>query len=608
MLGLGLRHCGLQVLERGLARLRPQLHAHGVAFAGSTEVGSRPLASRLEGLVTLVAEERARAANRTGGCAVVVGEDLLGQALGAGDCAAFRPDAETAVGELIAALDAQRARVVLYVRRQDRLQELSYLDAVAGGATATFDQQFPCAHEAAFDYAALAERLAGVAGVADVRVRPVELLGAGAGGFLHDFVSALQINATLDLTGAGDDRSGFRVLSTRGRDVALAMYPEVDTDDERALVRGFLLEHLATDDDQATRVLSDDERRRILDAYSAVNRKLFAAWMPDLGEDAYDSDAATARLAGVLKPPPARPQPAKPDLRSRVANVVPDAAKEAFTELSKRNRFVYIARTRYLASKSDSFMVSFPKCGRTWLRVMIAYACAEHAGVPVRNPMRFTTAQQVAPGLPRILATHDDSPHNKPAAAVMVDKRAYRGTDVILVVRDPRDVIVSLYFHVTRRKGTPYDGSLADFVRDRVGSLASLLVFYDAWLAQQETRSLLVVRYEDMRADAGRELRRVLDFVGLNAVSAAAVEHAVDSASFDRLQRAEREGTAGTKSLRTSAADDPESYKVRRGKVGGYVDYLTADDVAFIDEAVAGSPAARQLGYVRPSGAAGDGT
>jgi hypothetical protein len=32
--------------------------------------------------------------------------------------------------------------------------------------------------------------------------------------------------------------------------------------------------------------------------------------------------------------------------------------------------------------------------------------------------------------------------------------------------------------------------------------------------------------------------------------------------------------------------NDPESYKTRRGKVGGYVDYLTAEDIAFIDQTV----------------------
>jgi hypothetical protein len=33
-----------------------------------------------------------------------------------------------------------------------------------------------------------------------------------------------------------------------------------------------------------------------------------------------------------------------------------------------------------------------------------------------------------------------------------------------------------------------------------------------------------------------------------------------------------------------SDSDNPDSYKVRRGKVGGYSDYLSAEDIAYCDE------------------------
>ena len=38
--------------------------------------------------------------------------------------------------------------------------------------------------------------------------------------------------------------------------------------------------------------------------------------------------------------------------------------------------------------------------------------------------------------------------------------------------------------------------------------------------------------------------------------------------------------------LQPCDARDPDSFKVRRGKVGGYVDYLGAADVAFLDREV----------------------
>ena len=40
---------------------------------------------------------------------------------------------------------------------------------------------------------------------------------------------------------------------------------------------------------------------------------------------------------------------------------------------------------------------------------------------------------------------------------------------------------------------------------------------------------------------------------------------------------------------------DPETYKVRRGKIGGYVDYLSPDDVAFCHAML------ERYGYWRPN-------
>jgi hypothetical protein len=49
--------------------------------------------------------------------------------------------------------------------------------------------------------------------------------------------------------------------------------------------------------------------------------------------------------------------------------------------------------------------------------------------------------------------------------------------------------------------------------------------------------------------------------------------------------------------LRTSSAADPESFKVRRGKVGGFRDYLAPDDIAYIDAC----EAARGCEFTRPA-------
>jgi len=95
----------------------------------------------------------------------------------------------------------------------------------------------------------------------------------------------------------------------------------------------------------------------------------------------------------------------------------------------------------------------------------------------------------------------------------------------------------------------------------------------------------LLVRYEDLHADTPGEIRRILAFIGVPHVSDASVTEAIEFASLQNMQKIERTGTYNV--ARPPDAADPNSYKARRGKVGGYVDHLSADDLAFCNALIA---------------------
>jgi len=638
ILHVGMQQSGATMLQRALSRLRPQLRMHGIVLIGHKRISqmehlagwrARPdavpaLAATFEcELADVVMHELKRIAEAGGqasGVVVVASDHLLGAPnLDAADEERFRPLAVDAIAQVIHALGADDARVVLHTHRQDRLMELCYQREIRSGRFHRFDEQFPNYHRPLLDYNGLIARLQAVPQVNEVLVRPFELAGAGPRPFVDDFLSTVGLRGGLDLDPIGDDLAAHHVYSRRGLKIALGMNPHLDTDKDRRLVRTFLLEHFAATDDRQQRFLPKRVRREILAAYTDVNRELFRAHMPELPHDSYDDNAATSRLGVLLddtRPAQDRADAPRhgggsvtatlplllggrrrggPSLRGRR---VPPQVADAVARLADRIPLLYRAKVRLLARRCDVFIVSFPKCGRTWLRMQLGSTLTEHHGLRVRNLRRLTDADVWHPGLPRILATHDDSPQGKRPHRVMRDKRAYDGSRVILLVRDPRDVMVSLYFHVTRRRGVAYAGDVMDFMRERTGGLASLLAFYDAWAPRVAGDDVLLLRYEDMHADPTRELQRVLAFLGMRDVASDVLRRAVQRASFDHLQQLERAGTAGTRALHTASVDDPESYKVRRGKVGGHVDYLEPEDVAAIDRAVARSAGARAMGYV----------
>jgi hypothetical protein len=71
--------------------------------------------------------------------------------------------------------------------------------------------------------------------------------------------------------------------------------------------------------------------------------------------------------------------------------------------------------------------------------------------------------------------------------------------------------------------------------------------------------------------------------------SPAALKLAVEFGSFENMQRLERKGEFAHDNRRLVARDpsDPESFKTRRDEVGGYREYISDYDVAYIEERIA---------------------
>ena len=241
-------------------------------------------------------------------------------------------------------------------------------------------------------------------------------------------------------------------------------------------------------------------------------------------------------------------------------------------------------RRRRRNRAADVFLISYPKCGRTWLRMMLGKAFALHFDLPDANLplMEFHLLHDVCDRIPRLKATHDDNPQFKTPSELYRSKGEYRDARVIFLVRDIRDLVVSVYFQMTRRIGR-YAGDLPAFLRERRGSVDSMIRFYNIWASQRHVPAdFLLVRYEDLHADTAGELRRMLEFMPVADVRDDVITEAVEFARFENMRKLE--SSASINRLRPADKADPESYKTRRGKVGGYVDYLAPEQAAWLTD------------------------
>jgi len=257
--------------------------------------------------------------------------------------------------------------------------------------------------------------------------------------------------------------------------------------------------------------------------------------------------------------------------------------------------------------KADLVFVTCPKSGRTWVRIMLSRLLQQQHGFPETAIVGSSSFHRAHPSLPVMFFTHDTNIGNY--TGHRDSKADYAGKRIVLLVRDPRDIAVSAYFQwkyrMDRQKRALHTPALEgrelsvyEFATHPDGSLQKTINMLNSWdAAMPELGDVLVVRYEELRKDPADWLRQIADFCDLGPTPAGILD-AVAYASLDNMKKMEREAAFGTDSRRFGSGEQEtgNAYKVRRGKVGGFEDYLTRDQAAAIDDLI-NSTLARGYGY-----------
>jgi hypothetical protein len=200
------------------------------------------------------------------------------------------------------------------------------------------------------------------------------------------------------------------------------------------------------------------------------------------------------------------------------------------TDIGGRNFAVY---------PGDTFVVSYPRSGNTWTRFLIGNLVHPDGKVSFSNIEKLIpdTSRQSNKTLkrtprPRLIKTHEYFDHRYPKT--------------IYIVRDPRDVVLSLYNF--QRKYRHYEDSypleryVDDFVSRRLSSeswgtwgenVASW--FYTC----KDKDTFLLLRYEDMVKHTAAELARIAVFLGIDP-EPGRLQNAIERSSRDRMRELEK--------------------------------------------------------------------
>lgn len=237
---------------------------------------------------------------------------------------------------------------------------------------------------------------------------------------------------------------------------------------------------------------------------------------------------------------------------------------------------------------TDVFICTYPKSGTTWLGYLLAQALkpdpAERLDlksfgkyVPDVNLLytrRGSLAEHAALADPRFFLCHATCDPKLP--------------NVVYVLRDPRDVLLS-YWHYQRFLKPGYDRSLAEFLLDEEHWPCDWDQHVGSWLLPPNRHpNLLVLRYEDLHADAAGALRAVLGFAGRSRTESQ-IAAAVEASRFDRMRAAEEQHGVHGK------AGDPRERFVRKGRIGSWQEEMGPAELRIVEDRY--GDVMRKVGY-----------
>lgn len=234
----------------------------------------------------------------------------------------------------------------------------------------------------------------------------------------------------------------------------------------------------------------------------------------------------------------------------------------------------YASGLRRLDPERDRVLAAFPKSGSTWVRFVLCNLVSLRFwnGKPLDFPLLDRTLPELGVStlaeewpwgalLPRVVKTH------QPAWPVL------RTVPALLLVRDPRDVMVSFFHHDAAQGGPRNPGAtLSTFIRARRFGVPGWIRHTRSWRDAGAT----LVRYEELKADPHRAFGRVLSALGAR-VPEALLARALERSTLEATRAAEERG-----GLDPEKGFDDAFRFVRKGAVGEGREVLSDPDRAWI--------------------------
>jgi len=199
-------------------------------------------------------------------------------------------------------------------------------------------------------------------------------------------------------------------------------------------------------------------------------------------------------------------------------------------------------------------IISFPKSGRTWLRVMLDLS-------ELRGKFTYDHGKI------------DD----KGFSFVETKRQKIFNTNMLYLIRCPFDTVVSYYFQKKYREKKAEIKDIDIFALD---NFDKIIQHHLVLLSMRyKFNSSCIIEYEKMKLDGLNEMRKAFNFFKADLTDSQ-IQDIIEECEFEKMKNFHNDRRFQGKNYRlNSKNNDENSMKVRKGKIGGYVDYLSIDTI-----------------------------
>ena len=253
--------------------------------------------------------------------------------------------------------------------------------------------------------------------------------------------------------------------------------------------------------------------------------------------------------------------------RFGLINTVKYLVQNAIVKRPKNQIYYYLKRKKY--PQNIIFITSLPKSGSTWLSNM----CADLNGFDLFAPIKWNTYISDKWDDSRWDLDMDIFKEFRIKLAVIrghtwalpnnIDVLEKSNLKYIIGVRDPRDKLISEYWHSRNFPGhwaheQANEQTIEEFISYKLKSDEfenETLDWISSWLKNRDKKKSIIVRYEDILIDPRIVIEKIFNFLGFK-IEKKKIDNIIEKNSFDNITGRKRGTSDDTKFVRKGVSGE----------------------------------------------------